>query len=306
MQPQPAKELPTVVGLGEILWDCLPSRRQLGGAPTNFAYCSHLLGNRAIVASRIGRDELGSEIRQSLARAGMADEFLQDDALHPTGTVRVELDAAGQPSYTISQPAAWDFLEWSESWETLARSADAVAFGTLAQRSEGSRRTIWRFLETTRPASLRVYDINLRQNFYSPRLLEASFERANVVKLNHEELSPVQELLETSGEDEVSVCRKWIKRFHLQLVCITRGASGSLIVDNRAFDEHPGFRVEVKDTVGAGDAFTAGLVDAYLRRGTLVQLNRSANRMGAWVASHSGAMPAAPERELERLLGELE
>lgn len=306
MQLQRGKELPTVVGLGEILWDCLPSGRRLGGAPANFAYCSHLLGNRAIVASRIGRDELGSEIRRSLARAGMADEFLQDDTLHPTGTVRVELDATGQPSYSISQPAAWDFLEWSEPWETLARSADAVAFGTLAQRSKESRRTIRRFLEATRAASLRVFDINLRQNFYSPRLLEASFERANVVKLNHEELSPVQELLETSGEDEVSLCRKWIKRFHLQLVCVTRGASGSLIVDDRAFDEHPGLRVEVKDTVGAGDAFTAGLVDAYLRGGTLVQLNHSANRMGAWVASHSGAMPAAPEGEMERVMGELE
>jgi fructokinase len=306
MKPQRAEGLPMVVGLGEILWDCLPSGRRLGGAPANFAYCSHLLGNRAVVASRIGRDELGLEIRQSLARAGMPHEFLQDDAVHPTGTVCVHLDREGQPGYEISQPAAWDFLEWSESWKTLARSADAVAFGTLAQRSEASRRSIWSFLEQTRPGSLRVFDINLRQNFYSAQLLQASFERADVVKLNQEELSRVQQLLETAGENDVSVCRNWIETFDLRLICVTRGANGSLLCGRRRFDEHPGFRIAVKDTVGAGDAFTAGLVHSYLRGGTLAELNRSANRMGAWVASHSGGMPKSSEPELERALAEIQ
>jgi fructokinase len=235
----------------------------------------------------------------------MGTEFLQEDNRHPTGTVLVELDAAGQPSYEISQPAAWDFLQWTESWEALARSVDAVAFGTLAQRSERSRRTIWKFLEVTRRDSLRVFDLNLRQKFYSARVLAASLERANVVKLNQEELSKVQPLLGIAGEDEFSFCRQCIDRFHLKLICVTRGQSGSLLSDGRDSDEHPGLRVEVKDTIGAGDAFTAGLVDAYLRGRTLVEVNRSANRMGAWVASHSGAMPAAPERQLEEILGDL-
>lgn len=305
MQPQLAEATPTVVGLGEILWDCLPSGRRLGGAPANFAYCSHLLGNRAIVASRVGRDKLGAEIRQSLAKAGMADEFLQEDQLHRTGTVLVKLDHLGQPSYQISQPVAWDFLEWNESWETLAHSCHAVAFGTLAQRAEKSRRTIWRFLEASRTDSLRVCDLNLRQNFYSARLLEASFERSNIVKLNQEEMLKLQELLGMPPGDELSLCRKWLETYNLKLICVTRGRNGSLLFDGTAWDENPGFRVDVKDTIGAGDAFTAGLVAAYLRGCTLAEVNSAANRMGAWVATHSGAMPPAPERGLERVLAEL-
>src|SRR5579884_3587756 len=126
---------PIIVGLGEILWDLLPTGRQLGGAPANFAYCCHLLGNRAVVASRVGNDQLGQDIREQLATAELADEFLQSDPLQPTGTVRVQLDAAGQPKFEITHPVAWDFLEWTDEWKALARSADAVCFGTLAQRS---------------------------------------------------------------------------------------------------------------------------------------------------------------------------
>src|SRR6266705_2501487 len=131
---------PTVVGLGEILWDLLPSGRQLGGAPANFAYCSHLLGNRAVVASRVGSDDLGREVHDSLLHSGLTDQFLETDPDHPTGTVRVELDAAGRPKFEIAEAAAWDFLNWTEIWQALAQSADAVCFGSLAQRSEASRR----------------------------------------------------------------------------------------------------------------------------------------------------------------------
>ena len=147
-----------VVGLGEILWDLLPSGRQLGGAPANFAYCSHLLGNRGIVASRIGSDDLGNEVHRRLRQAGIGQDFLQADPTHATGTVNVELDYQGQPSYDITEGAAWDFMEWTDRWQVLAQSADAVCFGSLAQRSPGSRATILSFLEATRHDAMRVFD----------------------------------------------------------------------------------------------------------------------------------------------------
>ena len=293
---------PTVVGLGEILWDLLPSGRQLGGAPANFAYCSHLLGSRAIVASRVGSDELGREVRELLLRFGITDEFLQTDLAHPTGTVRVEINPEGQPKFEIMHPAAWDFLEWNESWEGLAKSADAVCFGSLAQRSPGSRGTIRKFLELTRPGALRTFDVNLRQSFYSAEIITSSLQRANIVKLNHEELPVMANLLHINSSDEISFCREALDRFALQVLCVTRGGGGSLLVDENGSHEHAGFRVAVKDTVGAGDAFTAGLVHERLRGSSLAAMNDTANRMGAWVASHVGAMPPVPEQGVKSAL----
>jgi fructokinase len=293
---------PTVIGLGEILWDLLPSGRQLGGAPANFAYCSHLLGDRGIVASRIGRDQLGEDICESLTRAGIGDKFLQSDDLRATGTVLVQVDSAGQPKFEITDPAAWDFLEWTDDWHALARSADAVCFGSLAQRSAKSRSTILDFLAATRSDTLRIFDVNLRQSFYSTEIICESLKRANTVKLNHEEVPRVRELLTMNAAGDVPFCRNLMARFELKLVCITRGANGSLLCDRHGVHEHPGFRVKVKDTIGAGDAFTAALVHEYLRERGLAEMNEAANRMGAWVASHSGAMPQGPTPGLERAL----
>lgn len=299
----PAMEpLPTVIGLGEILWDFLPSGRQLGGAPANFAYCSHLLGNRAVVASRVGSDDLGREARDSLLRSGITDQFLQTDAQHSTGMVHVRLDSAGQPRFEILEAAAWDFLSWTDLWQALAESADAVCFGSLAQRSEISRRTILNFLDAARPEALRVFDVNLRQSFYSAEIVKQSVKRANVVKLNHEELPRVRELLAIDSREGLAFCREMQQRFDLHLVCITRGANGSLLCDQNRADEHPGFRVRIKDTVGAGDAFTAALIHELLRGAPLAKMNDLANRMGAWVASCSGAMPPVPEDGLEAVL----
>jgi fructokinase len=293
---------PTVIGLGEILWDLLPSGRQLGGAPANFAYCSHLLGDRAIVASRIGRDQLGEDIRESLRRAGIGDQALQYDSSQSTGTVRVQIDASRQPKFEITEPAAWDFLEWTDDWQGLAKSADAVCFGSLAQRSAISRSTILEFLAATRADALRIFDVNLRQSFYSAEIICESLRRANTVKLNHEEVPRVKELLNMNAAGDVSFCRNLMARFELKLVCITRGANGSLLCDLHGVHEHPGFRVKVKDTIGAGDAFTAALVHEYLRDRGLAEMNEAANRMGAWVASHSGAMPQGPAPGIDRAL----
>jgi fructokinase len=293
---------PTVVGLGEVLWDLLPSGRQLGGAPANFAYCSHLLGDHAIVASRVGRDQAGEDIRESLAKAGISDQFLQSDSSQSTGTVRVQLDASGHPKFEITEPAAWDFLELTEDWQELAKSADAVCFGSLAQRSAKSRSTILDFLAAARSNAVRIFDVNLRQRFYSAEIICESLSRANTVKLNHEEVPRVRELLTMNAAGDVSFCRNLMERFELKLVCITRGANGSLLCDHHGSHEHPGFRVKVKDTIGAGDAFTAALVHKYLRERGLAEMNEAANRMGAWVASHSGAMPQGPAPDIDRTL----
>ncbi|HEX6804642.1 MAG TPA: carbohydrate kinase [Terriglobales bacterium] len=295
----------TVVGLGEILWDLLPSGRQLGGAPANFAYASHLLGDRAIVASRVGGDELGQEIRTRLLGCGMTDEFLQSDLDHPTGTVGVEVNEEGQPRFEIHYPAAWDFLEWSEEWRALTQFTDAVCFGSLAQRSAESRASIRAFLQALRPQAVRIFDVNLRQSFYSTEILAESVALANVVKLSHEEVPRVAELLAIPGTDDLHFARGMMANFRVALVCITRGARGSLLASASAVHDHPGFRVTVKDTIGAGDAFTAGLVHAYLRDQSLADMNDLANQMGAWVASTSGGMPVAPESGLREALREL-
>jgi fructokinase len=297
--------LPTVVGLGEVLWDLLPSGRQLGGAPANFAYCSHLLGDRAVVASRIGEDDLGKAVRESLLARGVTDQFLQIDPEHPTGTVKVEIDSAGQPKFEIIHPVAWDFLEWTDAWQALARSADAVCFGSLAQRSPQSRHTILEFVDATRSEALRVFDVNLRQTFYSFQIISESIERANVVKLNHEEVPRVRELLGIKAFDALSFCKEVVEKFRLQLICITRGSNGSLLCDQTSAHEHPGFHIQVKDTIGAGDAFTAALVHEHLRGRSLAEMNDSTNRLGAWVASNSGAMPSVPASGLEVALANL-
>lgn len=296
---------PTVIGLGEILWDLLPSGRQLGGAPANFAYCSHLLGNRGIIASRVGNDQLGKDIRAALEKAGIPDPFVQSDESQPTGTVQVQVDAEGQPKFEITQPVAWDYLDWTNEWQDLAKSADAVCFGSLAQRSEKSRTTILNFLRATQPHTLLIFDVNLRQEFFSGEIICQSLVCANAMKLNHEEVPRVKKLLAMTEPDDILFCRSLIERFDLKFVCITRGAKGSLLCDRREVHQHAGYRVKVKNTVGAGDAFTAALVHQYLRQSTLAEMNDTANRMGAWVASHSGAMPEIPAYGLNKALADL-
>jgi fructokinase len=295
-----------IVGLGELLWDLLPSGHQLGGAPANFAYCSHLLGNRAVVASRVGSDDLGREARARLLCSGITDQFLQTDPDHPTGTVDVQLDSTGQPKFEIATNSAWDFLRWNDFWKDLAQSADAVCFGTLAQRSPQSRQTILDFLDATPPEALRIFDVNLRQSFYSPEIIIDSLKRANVVKLNHEEVPRVAELLAISSIDLLDFSRTLLKAVDLRLICVTPGAHGSVICDRNETYEHPGFQVQINDTVGAGDAFTAGLVHELLRGSPLRKMSDTANRMGAWVASCSGAMPPAPNQGLADLLTRLQ
>jgi fructokinase len=287
-----------VVGLGEVLWDLLPGGKQLGGAPTNFAYITNLLGDNGVVASRVGADDLGREARQALEKLGLRTANLQLDSAHPTGTVKVQLDAAGQPKFEISENVAWDFLAWTPGWNALASEADAVCFGSLAQRSPESHKTIREFVNVARPNATRIFDVNLRQAFFSAEVLVESLRRADIMKLNDDELPRVMALLGIAHRNEESSAQSLLLTFGLKLVCVTRGANGSTLVNNSGSHHHHGYPIKVADTIGAGDAFTAALVHQYLRGASLSAMNDAANRVGSWVASQIGGTPAPNAAQL--------
>ncbi len=297
-----SRTVPTIVGLGELIWDLLPGGKQLGGAPTNFAYVSRLLGDESIVASRTGADELGREASARLARMGISTGHLQHDAQHPTGTVGVHVDAQGEAIFAVNGNSAWDYLEWTPQWEELAARTDAVCFGTLGQRAPGARATIKRFLDAMRADSLRIFDVNLRHSFFDAHLLADSLQSASIFKLNCAELPLVAAMLKLEDADERTLANQIRQDFNLELVAITRGARGSLLVSAAESIEHAGFQVEVADTIGAGDAFAAVLSHGWLRRAPLTKISEAANRMGAWVATQIGATPEIAPGAFESLL----
>ena len=294
-----------VVGLGEVLWDLFPDRACLGGAPANFAYITTLMGDQGIVASRVGEDSRGLEALRHMEEMGVDIDHVQTDREHPTGTVRVEVDGSGQPRFEISHPVAWDFLGWTTDWQHLAETVDAVCFGSLAQRSEKSRATVGKFLAGTSRDAVKVFDVNLRQAYYSREILAESMRLADIVKLNDDELPKIMRLFGIPHRDELTSARGLIKNYDLRLVCITRGGRGSLLVHAKDVSEHAGFKVQVADTVGSGDAFTAGLVHEYLHGASLDLMNEVANLVGAWVASEVGAMPTPKRGALEHSLAEI-
>jgi len=294
-----------VIGLGEVLWDLLPRGACLGGAPANFAYITTLMGDQGIVASRVGEDSRGLEALQRMEELGLDIDHVQTDREHPTGLVNVELDGNGQAQFEIKHPVAWDFLEWTTDWKQVAETAHAVCFGSLAQRSERSRTTIRQFLTATLPGTVKVFDVNLRQSYYSPQILSESMRLADIVKLSDDELPKIMKLVEEPYKDDLSSARRLSRDYDLKLVCITRGGKGSLLVRGDDASEHPGFQVRVADTVGSGDAFTAGLVHEYLHGASLDLMNEVANLVGAWVASEVGAMPTPKRGALEHSLAEI-
>lgn len=288
----------TICGLGELLWDLLPSGERLGGAPANFTVMAARLGNHGVIASRLCADERGARALAELKQFPVDLGFLQTDATQPTGTVGVEV-VQGEPHYVIHAPAAWDFLEWTPTWQALAAEVDAVCFGTLAQRQPASRDTIRKFVSATRPECVRVFDVNLRAPFYSAETIAESLGLATIFKLNEGEVPIVLGLLggpAMAGAEQTEAAlrsgARWLlERYPIKLVAITMGGQGSLLVTREAHDRHMGVAAKVADTVGAGDAFTAALVDAYLRGAPLYKMNDAGNRWGAWVASRPGAMP---------------
>ena len=296
-----------ILGIGELLWDVLPNGMRLGGAPANFAVMAGRLGNRAAILSRIGRDELGRQAIDRLDPMPVEIGFLEVDAAYETGRVTVSF-VDGEPHYTIHQPAAWDFLKLSDEWVRLVARADALCFGSLAQRSPESRQTIQELAAQSTASCIRIFDVNLRAPFYSAEVIEESLELATVVKMNEAEMPLVLELLDLNrvasagdGPGLTSVplrqaAERLLQMFPaLQLVAITRGSRGSLLVNRDQWDEHPGFPVKLADGIGAGDAFTAAIAHYMLRGADLATLNEAGNRWGGWMASQSGAMPALPD-----------
>jgi fructokinase len=291
------KERHLILGIGELLWDILPEGARLGGAPANFSVMAGRLGNHSAILSRIGRDDLGREAVHRLDPLPADTSFLQIDRVHETGRVTVSFNN-GQPEYTIHQPAAWDSMELSDEWVRLAERADAVCFGSLAQRSLESRQTIQTLAAQTSSQCVRIFDVNLRPPFYSSEVIQESLELATVMKMNDAEVSLVLALLGMPAEDDATVgslrqgAERLLSEFPtLQLVAITCGGNGSLLVTREEWHQHPGFPVKVADTIGAGDAFTAAMAHYLLRGAELPMLNEAGNRWGSWVASQSGAMP---------------
>ena len=279
------------VGLGEILWDAYADTMRLGGAPANFVHHAAALGDEGMIASRVGADSLGERALDQLAAARLSTEFIQIDPTLPTGVARVQLDPSGEPTFTISQQVAWDRLEWTPEWRTVAASAAVVCFGSLALRSASSRETVLRFLHETGTDATRVFDVNLRHSFYSAGLFATLLELSDIAKLNERELVHLMSTLGLSDHDPVGCARQLLDRYQLDLVCITRGSGGSILVNGTTAVEHDGFGVDMVDATGAGDAFAAAVAHHYTRGASLAKMAEAANRLAAWVTTQTGATP---------------
>ena len=276
-----------IIGLGEILWDMLPSGKALGGAPANFAYHAGRLGEEGWAVSAVGDDALGREILELVASKGLHSMIAVTDK--PTGTVQVELDDRGVPAYSIMEDVAWDNIPFTPEMEELAKRADAVCFGSLVQRMN-SRSSVMRFIRAMRPDALKVFDINLRQHYYSCEVIVESLMLADILKINDEEIRIVAGMLGLS-DDAVTACRELIGSFGLRLVILTKGPEGSEVITADKVIPQGVDDVEIVDTVGAGDSFTAAFTVAYLRGDTLAEAQRLASATASYVCSRKGAMP---------------
>jgi fructokinase len=287
-------QAPLVVGLGEVLWDLLPAGRQLGGATANVAFHVAALGGRAAVASCVGNDELGREILDRLDAAGVDRTAVAVDSHHPTGTVPVVVDDRGNPTFTITEDVAWDYVPWTEACEALAVKADAVCFGSAAQRCVGTRETIARFLQAMPDQALRICDINLRPPFVDRDIIVASLEMADMVKLNDDELDVLRPMLSLPADVDAAL-RVIRERFDLRLIVLTCAAEGSVIVSEQALSRQTGQPVDVVDAVGAGDAFTAVVALGQLMKLPLEQTHAHAEQVARYVCTQPGATPPLPE-----------
>lgn len=290
--------------MGEALWDVLPEGKKLGGAPANFAYHVSQFGLESRVVSAVGQDKLGAEILENFRQKQLYG--LIETVPYPTGTVQVELDAEGVPCYDIKEGVAWDNIPYTQALEGLASQTRAVCFGSLAQRSIVSRQTIHRFLDAmpNDADTLRIFDINLRQGFYTKEILCDSFRRCNILKINDEELVTVSRMFGYPGIDLQDKCWILLAKYNLRMLILTCGVNGSYVFTpgEVSFVETP--KVEVADTVGAGDSFTAAFVASILRGLPVNEAHRLAVATSAFVCTQNGAMPVLPARLTEGLTTE--
>lgn len=288
-----------IIGIGEVLWDLLPAGAQLGGAPGNFAFHARALGAHASVVTRVGADDYGREILKRFKEQGIADGTVQLDNVAATGTVAVALSEAGIPNYIIHENVAWDRLVLTAAALKAVLNADAICFGTLAQRSEISRKTIQSLLTTASKDALLVLDINLRQNYYSQEVIESSLSLANVLKLNDTELGVLAGMFNLTGSTQNQI-EQLAQKFRLRLIALTRGPGGSLLFQAGQWSDSPPVLTKVVDTVGAGDAFTAAMVMGLLQNMELYEINFLAGEVARHVCSCAGATPPLPKNICER------
>ena len=286
----------TVEGLGEILWDVFPERKVLGGAPANFAYHASQFGFNGYAVSAIGNDLLGKEILKSLEEKEL--NYLIEQTDFPTGTVKVQLDGRGIPSYEITENVAWDNIPFTTRLENLAKNTTTVCFGSLAQRNEVSRATIHKFLDLMPADSLKVFDINLRLKYFSKDIIIDSLNKASALKLNDEEIVKIAEIFELQGTDE-ELCQQLLDKYKLKFLILTKGTRGSYVLTpyEKSFLATP--KVTIADTVGAGDSFTAAFVASYLNGRSIAQSHQLAVEVSAYVCQQHGAMPRLADAHLE-------
>ncbi|MCI5743863.1 carbohydrate kinase [Phocaeicola faecicola] len=283
-----------VVGIGEALWDVLPEGKKIGGAPANFAYHVSQFGLESRVVSAVGEDKLGMEILENFREKKL--NCMIETVPYPTGTVQVSLDAEGVPCYDIKEGVAWDNIPYTSALEGLAKQTKAICFGSLAQRSVVSRETINRFLDAMPDEdTLKIFDINLRQGFYTKEILCNSFRKCNILKINDEELVTVSRMFGYPGIDLQDKCWILLAKYNLKMLILTCGVNGSYVFTpgEVSFVETP--KVEVADTVGAGDSFTAAFVSSILMDKTVREAHLRAVKTSAFVCTQNGAMPVLPE-----------
>lgn len=288
-----------VVGLGEALWDVLPEGKKLGGAPSNFAYHAAQMGVKAIAVSALGDDKLGEETIAQLKEKQL--NYLMPRVPYPTGTVQVELDNDGVPTYDIKENVAWDNIPFNDDVKAVAQQTLAVCWGSLAQRNVVSRETIYKFLDSTPTPCLKIFDINLRQNFYTKEIIRESMKRCNVLKINDEELVLIGRMFGYAGLDMENKCWLILGKYNLDMLVLTCGVNGSYVFTPGAMSYQETPRVEVADTVGAGDSFTAAFCAAILQGKSIAEAHKLAVDVSAYVCTQNGAMPEIPASLKERI-----
>lgn len=289
----------TIVGLGEALWDCLPNGSKLGGAPANFAYHTSQFGFEAYAVSALGNDALGDQTVKEFDEKQL--RYIMPRVAYPTGTVQVTLDQQGVPTYDIKQGVAWDNIPFTPEVETLAKRTDCVCFGSLAQRSEVSRTTINRFIDAMPNDSLKIFDINLRQNFYTKEIIQDSLRKCDILKINDEELVTIGRLFNYPGLDMENKCWLILGKYNLKMLVLTCGTNGSYVFAPAEKSSQPTPHVDVVDTVGAGDSFTGSFAAAILSGMPLADAHRLAVEVSAYVCTQQGAMPRLPQKLIDRV-----
>ena len=278
-----------LVGIGEILWDILPQGPRLGGAPANFAYYAQALGERGIIVSKVGRDSEGEKILAKMRFHGLESKYIAIDDKHPTGMVTVKLDNRGIPQFEIHEDCAWDYLEITPQLRELAQQVDAVCYGSLAQRSPASRQSIREFIAQTRSDCLRIFDVNLRAPFYASEDIDFLLRKSQILKLNEDELWILAELFQIENKQEKLIINFFFATYPIELIVLTRGERGSTLYTREKISNSSAFPVKVKDTVGAGDAFTAAVAVGLLYHKGLDKINETANQIAAFVCTQPGA-----------------